>query len=155
MRKTNIEGVTISSIFFHGVDKKIPGFDRVIIPNRYITKILVKYDDEKKPVEVFSREYDNDTEIWDEIRDFMTENGLNHYPTDRPGISFTYLDANKYIERKSHDKMWRENCDLKETIEGLENKIRELEDKNDAMRKKLRLDEPIMRYFKFKGDKKT
>lgn len=148
MRKTNIEGVTISSIFFHGVNKKIPGFDRVIIPNRYITKILVKYDDEKKPVEVFSREYDNDTEIWDEIRDFMTENGLNHYPTDRPGIGFTYLDAHKYIERKSHDEMWRENRDLKE-------RIKELEDKNDAMRKKLRLDEPIMRHFKFKGDKKT
>jgi len=155
MKTTNIKEVKTKSVFFNPFNVKIPSLDRITMPERTILKILVTYHDEKKPVEVFNIDSDeNGNKLIREQNQFMEDNGLYPFLTNRDIIAFSYLEANKYIERKSHDKMDYKNRELKETIEGLENKIKELEQKNNAMRKELRLDEPIMRHFKFKGDKK-
>ena len=156
MKTTNIKEVKVKSAFFGPFNVKIPGFDRITMPERTILKVLVTYDDEKKPVEVYNVDSDkNANELIEELNQFMEENGLRPFLTNRDITAFTYLEERKYILRKYHDKMDYKNRELKETIEGLENKIKELEQKNNAMRKELRLDEPIMRHFKFKGDKKT
>jgi len=130
MKTTNIKEVKVKSAFFHGGDFKIPGFDRITMPERSILKVLVTYDDEKKPVEVYNVDSDkNANELIEELNHFMEENGLKTFLNEREITAFTYLEANKYIERKSHDEMWCENRELKEKIAESEEKIAELKEK--------------------------
>ena len=137
MKTTNIKEVKTKSIFFFGIDFKTTGFDRITMPKWAISKVLVTYDDEKKPVEVFSLDGDDAEKNIRDINQFMDDNGLRPFWTDSDSIAFKYLEERKYILRKSHDAMDRENRELKEKIVELEDKIAKSEEKIAGLKSRL------------------